>query len=171
MSTSTSPFSDAEVVFVEAFRPERVVDTLGAGDTFIAAVIHKLHRTIRRRRLIHDDAADDRKSSLDDSVGASSDAGKQAAGSSIPSAGSSGRYAGNSIVSARSTEISAGNEQFAGRRGHDAGIRRRCAQWQKKDLVEALEFGCRVAGEKCGVYGFRELKNRFQNGFAEELGR
>ena len=38
-----------EVTFVEAHHPEQVVDTLGAGDTFIAAVIHRLNQILTEK--------------------------------------------------------------------------------------------------------------------------
>jgi len=38
-----------EVTFVEAHHPEKVVDTLGAGDTFIAAVIHRMNQILTEK--------------------------------------------------------------------------------------------------------------------------
>ena len=87
---------DADVVFVEAHHPDQVVDSLGAGDTFIAAVIHSLNRKFTWRWM---------------KVGEKEKV--------LPT-------------------------------------------WSRDYLVEALTFGCWLAGEKCSRFGFRELKDWFQ---------
>lgn len=90
---------DGTLVHADAFPPERLVDTLGAGDTFNAAVIFAL-----------------------------SGGGHGPSGSALPGTAPHLPAAPHGSVSV---------SPFPG-----------------QSLRDALTFGCRIAGKKCGIHGY-----------------